>query len=41
MLNFGEEAEADRILSMESAEGEKVDLSKNLRARGPVEEWLS
>ena len=41
MLNFAEEAGSDLILSMESAEGEKVGLSPNLRARGPVEEWLS
>ena len=41
VLNFAEEAGSDLILSMESAEGEKVELSPNLRARGPVEEWLS
>ena len=29
------------IVSMQSWEGETVDLSAGLRARGPVEEWLT
>jgi len=39
-LDFGEENK-DEIFFMISAEGERVQMTKNLRARGPVEEWLS
>jgi dynein heavy chain len=39
-LDFGTESRGEDIYAMISAEGEKVPLSKNLKARGNVEEWL-
>lgn len=38
-LEFSEDR-AEDIEYMVSAEGEMVDLGKNLKARGHVEEWL-
>ena len=40
-LEFGSEDGSADILAMYSGEDEKVDLGKNLKARGPVEEWLT
>ena len=40
-LEFGDQASgAIDIFAMISPEGETVQLTKNLKARGPVEEWL-
>ena len=40
-LEFGDQPSgAIDIFAMISPEGEKVQLTKNLKARGPVEEWL-
>jgi dynein heavy chain, axonemal len=40
-LEFGDQASgAIDIFAMISPQGEKVQLTKNLKARGPVEEWL-
>ena len=41
LLDFGtEQHRGDDIFAMISAEGERVQLSRNLKARGSVEEWL-
>ena len=40
-LEFSTEEGSVDILSMYSSENEKVGLGKNLKARGPVEEWLT
>ena len=39
-LHFGEKPGSIDIVGMESPEGEVVDLGKNLKARGNVEDWL-
>ncbi|CAM9594527.1 unnamed protein product [Heterosigma akashiwo] len=39
-LRFADEPGSIDILAMFSGEGEEVDLGKNLKARGEVEEWL-
>jgi dynein heavy chain len=39
-LEFGKGQKAQDILAMCSPENERVPLTKNLKARGPVEEWL-
>lgn len=39
-LDFGAENRGEDIFHMISAEGEKVPMTKNLKARGNVEEWL-
>jgi dynein heavy chain len=40
-LEFRDEPGSTDILGMVSAEGERVPLGKNLKARGNVEEWLN
>jgi dynein heavy chain, axonemal len=40
-LEFGEAQNANSILAMLSAEGERVALGSNLKARGGVETWLA
>jgi dynein heavy chain len=40
-LDFGEDSKSIDIAAMVSAEGESVDLGKNLKARGNVEAWLT
>ena len=39
-LEFGKGSKSQDILAMYSPQGERVALTKNLKARGPVEEWL-
>jgi dynein heavy chain len=40
-LDFGEDPKSVDIFAMFSAEGERVPLGKNLKARGNVEQWLT
>lgn len=40
-LDFGSDPRSIDILAMCSAEGERVPLPKNLKARGGVEQWLT
>jgi dynein heavy chain len=40
-LDFGTEPGSIDILAMNSGEGEKVGLGKNLKARGNVEDWMT
>ena len=40
-LDFGDDPKSIDIFAMNSAEGEKVNLGKNLKARGNVEQWLT
>uniref|UniRef100_A0A7S0KGL2 Dynein-1, subspecies f n=1 Tax=Micromonas pusilla TaxID=38833 RepID=A0A7S0KGL2_MICPS len=40
-LDFGEDPKSVDIFAMFSAEGERVQLGKNLKARGNVEQWLT
>ena len=39
-LEFGTGNKSTDILAMISPKGERVGLGRNLKARGPVEEWL-
>ncbi|XXQ39846.1 AAA+ ATPase domain-containing protein [Plasmodiophora brassicae] len=39
-LDFGKDPKSTDILAMNSSEGERVPLGKNLKARGSVELWL-
>lgn len=40
-LDFGDDVNSIDIFAMISGEGERIQLSKNLKARGQVEEWLT
>jgi len=40
-LDFGDQPKSINILAMISPEGEHINLGKNLKARGNVEDWLS
>ena len=40
-LDFGTGNKSQDILAMRSGEGECVGLTRNLKACGPVEEWLN
>eukprot|EP00741_Cyanophora_paradoxa_P000409 tig00000404_g400.t1 len=40
-LDFGDDPKSIDIFHMLSGEGEKVQLGKNLKARGNIEDWLS
>ena len=39
-LDFGKDPKSVDIFAMMSSEGERVELTKNLKARGNVEQWL-
>jgi len=39
-LEFGEKPGSIDIIAMKSPEGERVEMGKNLKARGNVEDWL-
>jgi dynein heavy chain len=40
-LDFGEDTKSIDIFAMVSSEGERIQLGKNLKARGNVENWLT
>lgn len=40
-LDFGEDPKSIDIFAMVSSEGEYIQLGKNLKARGNVENWLT
>ena len=40
-MDFGEDPKSIDIFAMLSSEGERVQLGKNLKARGNVENWLT
>eukprot|EP01018_Ginkgo_biloba_P018807 Gb_18324 [translate_table: standard] len=40
-LDFGDDTKSIDIFAMLSSEGEKIQLGKNLKARGNVENWLT